>query len=214
MRRRLIVFARLPRLGRVKTRLAATVGEARALDAHRRLLDATIAIAQAAGPEVLELRHADDRSPPTREAASLLRALAERGWRIAPQRGPDLGARMRGALEAALADGDLPVLVGSDCPALRAVDLLDAFAALSDADAVFAPAEDGGYALVGLARPAAGLFDGIPWGTSRVMAATLERARVEGLRTCLLRTVWDVDVEDDLRRWEAQPDQRDRTSGD
>ncbi len=95
------------------------------------------------------------------------------------------------------------MLVGSDCPSLRPGDLRDAFDALAAADAVFAPAEDGGYALVGVSRSAPGLFDPMRWGTSAVMAKTLARAEHAGLRVALLRTVWDVDVEADLRRWEV-----------
>jgi rSAM/selenodomain-associated transferase 1 len=132
--------------------------------------------------------------------------MAERGWRVGPQREGDLGARMREALETALAEGERPVLVGGDCPSLRAGDLHDAFAALDGAHAVFAPAEDGGYALVGLSTAAPTLFERMPWGTPQVMALTRTRAEAAGLRVALLRTVWDVDVEADLRGGEASPD--------
>ncbi|MEI7446264.1 MAG: DUF2064 domain-containing protein, partial [Burkholderiales bacterium] len=71
------------------------------------------------------------------------------------------------------------------------------------ADAVLAPAEDGGYALVGIARPIPGLFDGVDWGSDRVLAATRDRLRAAAARWTELRTVWDVDVEADLRRWTA-----------
>jgi rSAM/selenodomain-associated transferase 1 len=200
--RRLIVFGRLPARGRVKTRLAAGVGEARALAVHVALLERTLALGEAGG-WTREFRHPDGE----RAAHPLLDALAARGWTVAAQRGADLGARMHEALAAALADGERPVLVGSDCPVLGRADLEAAFAALEGpdaADAVFAPAEDGGYALVGVSRPLPALFEGIAWGTSGVMAATRARLAACGARAVALRTVWDVDLEADLRRWERE----------
>ncbi len=203
MRTRLIVFAKLPVAGRVKTRLAATIGAAGALRVHRRLLEATFALARDSGADVLEWRYDDAGAAPGSPEAALPEALAALGWCVGPQRGGDLGARMREALETALAAGDRPVLVGGDCPVLGADDLRQAFGALAAADAVFAPAEDGGYALVGLSRPAPELFEGVPWGTPGVMSITRARAAAAGVRLAMLRTVWDVDIEADLRRWEA-----------
>jgi rSAM/selenodomain-associated transferase 1 len=203
MRTRLIVFAKLAVEGRVKTRLAASVGPARALEVHRRLVDTTLALARASGADTLELRYDAAGAAAGSAATALPAALSAEGWRTGPQRGVDLGARMHEALDASLADGERPVLVGSDCPSLCPGDLRDAFDALAAADAVFAPAEDGGYALVGVSRSAPGLFDRMRWGTSEVMTTTLARAEHAGLRVALLRTVWDVDVEADLRRWEA-----------
>ena len=202
MSTRLIVFARAPVLGRVKTRLAASIGAERALAVHQRLFATTVAIAESAVADRLELRlHADDPAVLAATAAP----LAARGWRVAAQRGRDLGDRMHEALAGALADGDRPVLIGSDCPSLRADDLRAAFDALRDHEAVFAPAEDGGYALVGIARPLPSLFEAMPWGTPEVMAVTRARTTAQGLRIALLRTVWDVDVEADLNRWDAEP---------
>ena len=208
---RLIVFARRPVLGRVKSRLAATLGAVRALAAYRRLLEATIALAEASGADRLELRLADDGAsqdaldtPASPETWNLPSILAARGWSVAPQRGADLGERMHEALSQALSMGERPVLIGSDCPSLSPSDIAAAFAALDRADAVFAPTEDGGYALVGLSAPAWALFESIPWSTTRVADRTRQCAAEAGLRVEWLRTVWDVDVEADLRRWEAQ----------
>jgi glycosyltransferase A (GT-A) superfamily protein (DUF2064 family) len=95
------------------------------------------------------------------------------------------------------------VLVGCDCPVLEPDDLLAALAALGEVDAVFAPAEDGGYALVGVRRPCAWLFDGPEWGGAQVMASTRALMRARGLRWAELRTVWDVDGHADYLRWQA-----------
>jgi hypothetical protein len=109
---------------------------------------------------------------------------------------------MHVAMCDALAAGRLPVLIGSDCPVLRADDVGAAFDALATHEAVFAPAEDGGYALVGVARPLPTAFHEIAWGTDRVMVTTRRRLDDAGARIAELRRVWDVDIEADLRRWE------------
>jgi hypothetical protein len=196
---RLIVFARAPVAGRVKTRLARDVGEARALAVHRALLERTLAVAaRVVGARRALLVAGDD---PAGECATL---AARHGFALGAQRGDGLGERMANALHDALADGcRRAVLVGCDCPVLEAADLQAAFERLLTHDAVFAPAEDGGYVLVGLSRPLPAVFDGPRWGTETVMAQTRERLRAQRARWAELRTVWDVDDADDLRRWEA-----------
>jgi len=201
--RRLIVFARLPQSGRVKTRLAATIGSDRALRVYRSLLAATLRLAIRSPIERREWRF--DAAPGVLPAsnAALLRRLANRGWLIAPQQGRDLGERMSQALASALTDGDSVVLIGADCPVLDAGDIRAAFDALTSTDAVFAPAEDGGYVLVGVSRALPALFEAMPWGTDQVMTCSLERLESLGASVALLRTVWDVDDQTDLVRYQA-----------
>jgi rSAM/selenodomain-associated transferase 1 len=131
-------------------------------------------------------------------------ALAEwarrHGASLHPQQGDDLGARMRHALASALARGDVPILIGTDCPAIDADYLGSASAALDTHDAVFGPVEDGGYALVGLARDV-DAFTGIAWSTPSVMAETRAVLRRAGTRWMELSTLWDVDTAGDLSRW-------------
>ena len=93
------------------------------------------------------------------------------------------------------------VLIGSDCPALTPADLRAAARALkAGADAVLSPAEDGGYALIGLRRVTRRLFDGIAWGRPTVLERTRARLRRIGWRWKELRTVWDVDRPEDVAR--------------
>jgi rSAM/selenodomain-associated transferase 1 len=200
--RRLVVFARLPVLGRVKTRLAATVGPQRALQVHRRLLARTLRVARAAQAERREFSYEAAGEPVPLRAAGIVRRLAAAGWAVVPQQGSGLGPRMADALEASLARGERAVLVGCDCPVLEPADIAAAFAALEQTDAVFLPAEDGGYTLVGLSRPLRAIFEAMPWGTDRVMAETRLRLAAEGASATMLRTVWDVDEAADLARWE------------
>ena len=93
------------------------------------------------------------------------------------------------------------ILIGSDCPALRPADLRAAARALrGNADAVLSPAEDGGYALIGVRRAARGLFQGVEWGSARVLAQTRLRLKRLRWRWRELRTVWDVDRPEDVAR--------------
>lgn len=196
-----LVFARAPRLGEVKTRLARAVGAAEALRVHRALLWRTLAVAaSAAGARVQLWIEGDDRDG---ECARLAGAFgAELRW----QPGGDLGAKMDAAINGALAGSMLPVIVGSDCPVLEAADLERAFEWLGAVDAVFAPTEDGGYALVGAARPITPAFAGGGWGGAGVMQATRERLAAAGLGWRELRVLWDVDDEPGYRRWLGERD--------
>ncbi len=197
----LLIFAKEPMPGEVKTRLAATLGAARAVELHRALVERTLSLAVAARAAGIFDRVVLCCAPAaTRPAFEQWRERY--GVELAPQRGIDLGARMRAALEAALATGAPALLIGTDCPAFDVACLAQAAAALDDHDAVFVPAEDGGYVLVGLAR-SLDAFDGIAWGTPEVMAAT--RAKLEAARATWreLPALWDVDRPQDVARWEA-----------
>jgi glycosyltransferase A (GT-A) superfamily protein (DUF2064 family) len=105
---------------------------------------------------------------------------------------------MAQALNRALADSPRVLLIGTDAPALDAAMLQRAALALDDADAVFVPALDGGYALVGLRQPAPSLFDGMAWSTARVMADTRQRLATAGLRHVELPPLHDIDGPADL----------------
>lgn len=191
-----IVFARAPRPGRVKSRLVSALGAAGAARLHARLTARAVATARAARCGAVELHCAPHAGHP------LFRSLARRqGIRLRKQAGDDLGARMHAALEGALLRADAAVLIGSDCPALRAADIRAAVAALrAGADVVLAPAEDGGYPLIGLRRASTALFEGMPWGGPRVLSETRARAARLGWSVALLRTLWDVDRPRDLAR--------------
>jgi rSAM/selenodomain-associated transferase 1 len=197
---RILVFARDPVPGRVKTRLIPELGARGACALYLELLDLVLARVGAADVQRVELW--SDRAP-------VGDALARRspGVPVRIQEGVDLGARMAHALEATLADGALPILVGSDLPGLTAQHCRQAAACLRGGKhAVFAPAEDGGYGLVGLARPWARAFEGIPWGGPEVMAQTRARAAADGIELVELASVWDIDDPEDLPRLDALPE--------
>ena len=193
---RIVVFAKAPEPGKVKTRLIPALGEAGAAALHRRLVMHSLRAAQDADLGPVELWCAPD----TRHAFF---AECERDFGVSlhSQCEGDLGARMRRALETILERARRAILVGSDIPALSAQYLRDAERALSRAhDAVIGPAEDGGYVLIGLVRCDPELFRDIPWGGPEVLAET--RLRIAALRwRCLeLPALWDVDRPEDLER--------------
>jgi len=207
-RRVVLVFARAPVPGRVKTRLVPALGAAGAARVHRALVRRTLAAAAAVRGACVELWC--DGGPPhpflRREAACV-------GARVRVQPPGDLGARMAHALRRALARGRGPaVLVGTDCPELDAGHLEAAFRALERGrDAVLGPALDGGYVLIGLRRPCGALFHGIRWGTGEVLAETRRAAAAAGVRVRELAPRADLDLPED---WAALgPDLRRRLLG-
>ena len=103
------------------------------------------------------------------------------------------------AFDRLLASGPA-LLVGSDCPSLRADDLRASAGSLATHDAVFQPAEDGGYVLVGLSRPIPAIFDDISWGGSSVMRETRARLRAAAATWREMPVRWDVDRPEDYRR--------------
>jgi hypothetical protein len=138
---------------------------------------------------------APDTTHPVFEQARL--AMGQR-LQLTPQGDGDLGERMHRALARVLGQHPRALLIGTDAPALNAQVLNAAQQALTDHDAVFVPALDGGYALIGLTRPAPELLLGMTWSTPQVMAQTRERARRHGWRWTELAPVADIDEPADL----------------
>jgi rSAM/selenodomain-associated transferase 1 len=191
-----IVFARAPQPGRVKTRLVPRLGAWGAARLQARLTRRTLRTAQAARCGPVELHGA-----PRARHAFFLRCARDSKIALRGQRGRDLGERMFNALAEGLRRHRAAILVGTDCPALRARDLRRAARALAGGcAAVIAPAEDGGYPLIGLRRVSPRLFEGIAWGGGEVFARTAERLARLGWRWRALRTLWDVDRPEDLAR--------------
>ena len=199
-RSRLLVFAKQPLAGHVKTRLIPAIG----VDAATRLHCAmTRRIAQTLTQTALVqwgFAVAGDVNDPL---------FSDNGATLAPcaQRGIDLGERMANAVDDCFAKsgaGDAVIIVGADCPALEASVVEAALRSLeTDSEAVFVPAEDGGYVLIGLRRVIPALFTDMPWGTAAVMALSEARLKEAGVSYTLLAPLWDVDTEADLARLES-----------
>jgi len=187
----LCVFAKAPELGRVKTRLAADLGEHRALAVYRQLLQRTYAVAlEWPGPVRLQLTgHPDAMDPRWRR------------WPWDGQAGEDLGARLRHGLRPALAHGAHAIAIGSDCAELEAPHLLRIAELLDSRDAVLGPCDDGGYWALGLANEAAlacCCASDLPWSRPELVRATRRRCVEQGLELGLADRLRDIDVLEDL----------------
>ncbi|HVG45629.1 MAG TPA: TIGR04282 family arsenosugar biosynthesis glycosyltransferase [Longimicrobium sp.] len=190
----ILVFVRAPEAGRVKTRLAAEIGEEAALRIYRRLAEHAVAEARALGTEAALRIHFTPA-----EGGDRVREWLGADAAYLPQEDGDLGARMRAAFEAAFAAGHpRTVIIGSDLPDLSAGVLRRALRLLDSHPAVVGPAADGGYYLLGLRGMVPGVFDGIAWSTDGVLAATLARLAAAGCAPALLEPLRDVDVAADL----------------
>ncbi len=195
----LLIFAREPVLGQVKTRLAAAIGPTAALATYRELLALTAAaVAAAQIPATLWLAEAP--APPARppQARPEWPGLP---WRVQPPAG-SLGERMGHAFAEAFAAGaGRAVIIGTDCPGLTAALLRQAFDQLATHDLVVGPAIDGGYYLLGMKHLHGSLFTNKQWSTATVLADTLADAARLGLRVAHLPTLADVDSARDLDAW-------------
>jgi len=190
----LIVFARSPVPGEVKTRLIPTLGVERATALHRHLLLCTLRRARAARGARVELWMAG--LPDQRFAQACCEHVQAPFYQ---QCAGDLGERMARAFAQVLAQYHRAVLIGADCPAQTTQDLEQAAAGLETHDLVLQPAHDGGYVLIGLRRAHPELFEAIAWGSDRVLGQTLRRAAALGLSVLRLRALPDLDTEADLQ---------------
>ena len=195
MKKIIVVMAKDPVPGQVKTRLQPQLSPTDAADLYRCFLEDRLGDV-AALPEI-------DRAIAFTPESSGPRfvSLAPEGFLLFPQRGSDLGEKLDSLFSATLALGyEAVVVTDSDSPDLPRSLLRDAFALLADdSDVVFGPCRDGGYYLVGMKAAAPGLFSNIPWSSSRVLERSLAAADRLGLKTGLLPPWQDIDTFEDLR---------------
>jgi rSAM/selenodomain-associated transferase 1 len=198
---RILVFAKAPVSGQVKTRLIPALGAEGAAALHRRLVHHSLATACAAQPACVELWCAPDPGH-----AFFSTCAKQFSVSLHTQQGVDLGEKMAHAIADGLQRAEKILLVGTDCPAMKASDLHAAAAALSNKiDAVFIPVADGGYALVGANKNIASAFASIDWSTAQVMQQTRARLRQAKLRWHELPELWDVDTPQELLALRALP---------
>ena len=185
----LIVFIRNAELGKVKTRLAAKIGNAKALKIYEKLLDHTYAITKAT--DYLKLISYS-------EEITSDELWMEPEFEKTTQHGNDLGDRMSNAFSNAFESGyKRVVLIGSDCYDLKAHHLKTAFESLESHDYVIGPALDGGYYLVGMKRPDNRIFRNKSWGKSTVLSETFKELDAENV--FLLEPLNDIDTLEDLK---------------
>ncbi len=195
----LVIFAKAPIPGQVKTRLCPPLTPDEAATLHGSFVLDTLERTKAA---VSKFKLPLDRylACAPSSAHVFFKIMEERqGVRVIDQAGDDLGARMNQVFETLFAHKYTQVvIVGTDVPSLPLEQYKQAFTLLGSHDLVLGPALDGGYYLIGLNRPTPALFTGIPWSTEQVLTLTQEKARALGLRTSVLAPWRDIDTISDL----------------
>lgn len=194
----ILVFAKAPRPGHVKTRLRGKLTAQQAADVHRACLRDTARLVSSVAGCAKWLRVAGEPETAHRVAREL--GLST-WWRWGVQRGRDLGDRLGEAFHSYFSSGVKKVVViGTDTPWMGRERIVRAFQLLDAVDVVLGPTEDGGYYLVGARRVIPEMFKNIPWGSREVLAQTLEALRRAGASYRLLRRDFDLDRPEDLAR--------------
>lgn len=190
----LVIFARFPVPGRVKTRLAAEVGTDHACRLYAAFLADLVSRFRETGDHRI-LAYTPD-SPTARE---FFQDLSSGDFTCWPQPDGPLGVRLSHCFETQLRNAGRVIVIGSDAPNLPVELVSDAKLNLSDSDCVLGPATDGGYYLVGLRRPCPEIFTNIEWGGPRVLEQTVQRVQSAGISLHLLPPWYDVDTPGDLQ---------------
>jgi rSAM/selenodomain-associated transferase 1 len=184
-----VVYGREPIAGRVKTRLAASIGDEAAAELY------SVLLARSVQQAVLTGFH----------AVLAVSNHPGAGWQPPPdaaldlQRGSDLGARLKDTFDRRFSEGwSKVIIVGSDCPGMAAHHIQSAAVRLERYAAVVGPAEDGGYWLIGQRAPGTDLFSGIPWSSHTTMEATRRRLREKGTSWAEIDRLADIDTIDDV----------------
>jgi len=193
---RLIMMARAPVSGKVKSRLARTIGNRRAAGVYRNMLRTQISKLLAAKICPLELHVCAPVQHP------LFMAMRRGGVvRVEQQRGNNLGSRMHHAIRSGLQRADAVILIGADVPGISVEQIRQVCTLISGQDElIIMPAEDGGYGLLAMRKVDAGLFRGVHWGSQRVCKQTVKRATQLGISYRLFSSCYDIDFQRDLAR--------------
>jgi rSAM/selenodomain-associated transferase 1 len=195
MRPAILLFVKYPEPGRVKNRLAMTLGAKEAARIYETLVG-EICAKLPADAEVIVVYDPAERSS---DVERWLNRLLPRA-RFRPQCTGDLGVRLSGAFDYAFSQGlERVAAIGSDCVEISAKTFSAAWKALDSHDVVIGPATDGGYYLIALKSPSQKLFQAIPWSTEQTFTATVERAREAKMTVFLLPMLRDVDHEEDWK---------------
>ncbi|MFC5623498.1 TIGR04282 family arsenosugar biosynthesis glycosyltransferase [Algoriphagus winogradskyi] len=189
----IIIFQKNAELGKVKTRLARSIGNKEAFDAYQRLVNYTHKVAS---------------KNPAQKILFFSNFLEQdlskypEGYRFELQSGNDLGEKMKNAFDQLFKEKfDRILIIGTDCAELTPELLSEAFDILDTQEVVIGPAHDGGYYLIGMKRFIPGLFEGIPWSTAEVSSLSMNYLERNFISYSKLPTLFDVDFEEDWERF-------------
>jgi uncharacterized protein len=200
---RIVVFAKAPLVGKVKTRLRPYYGARGSATIHKQLIHSTLQCLRLANVAPVELSCFPDIRHPFFQSCKRKYSIP-----LIKQQGTELGQRMlntfrsRAESNSGIASNQSVVLIGSDCVSLRQEDLICAFEKLTDGvSVVFAPAEDGGYTLIGARQALPALFQCMPWGSHQIANLTRSKLAKMKLDWYELPVQWDVDRKEDFKRF-------------
>ena len=189
MKHAIIVFQKFPALGKVKTRLAASIGDEKAVYIYTYLLNYTHQLLASTKADVLVFH----------EGPINMEEYSSANYWFYPQEGNDLGEKMYNAFEQAFKESyDRVLIIGTDCHELQTSHIEEALSSLEKNDLVLGPANDGGYYLIGLNKNDSRLFKNIQWSTHSVLAETMDIAKEIQLKVHLLESLNDIDEYKDL----------------
>lgn len=195
----ILIFAKAPLPGKVKTRLTPPLNPVQAAELHQKLLTRTLKMATQTALAPVSLYCSPDQQHPF-----FVRCQQTYPIDLAQQIGDDLGARMQHGIETVLQHSRIAIVIGSDCPEMNQRYLEEAIQRLrSGSDVVLGPATDGGYVLIGMKQIHPQLFSDIEWGSDTVLGQTMERIMQAGLQLSLLESMQDIDRPEDLQHIKA-----------
>lgn len=186
----LLIFVKNIRLGKVKTRLARSIGDDNAFEVYKHLLGITE-------------RETDSLDESVDVRIYFSDVIIDTKWpgkEKFVQQGEDLGARMKDAFNKGFEDGYERIIgIGSDLPDLTAAVMIEGLSALEDSEVVFGPAKDGGYYLIGMKQMVPSIFENKPWSTEKLLELTLSELKSQNKTVHLLKELNDIDTLEDLK---------------
>jgi uncharacterized protein len=194
----IIIFAKYPRKGKVKTRLAKTIGDDIAMEIYKLCAEHTFTECQKLSKTgtltYLFYSHKRDKAE--------IKNWTKSKFVLIPQEGQDLGERIYNAFDKVFKDGHSKVIIiGTDLPDISSEIIYSTLKYLDNFHAVIGPADDGGYYLLGLKSLKEEFFEGIEWSTDSVFKETINKLKTNKVKTKTLPVLSDIDTVEDLKKW-------------
>jgi len=188
----LIIFIRNPELGKVKTRVAKTAGDEKALAIYKALLQHTRKVVSKVDCNRYLFYSQEINENDNWPSSDFNKLVQSEG---------DLGTKMMASFRHVLSECDSAIIIGSDCPTLTSRHIEQAINILDKADVVLGPTFDGGYYLLGMNSLHSAIFQNMQWSTERVFSESVKRLNDNGLTFETLETLSDIDYEEDWDKW-------------
>jgi rSAM/selenodomain-associated transferase 1 len=200
-----IIFAKYPADGKVKTRLGKTLGSEIAVRFYKAMAEHTFEACLSLPEENYDIYLFYDQY----DASESVRQWVPADFSLHLQEGNDLGEKMKAAFNVIFGKGYKKVtIIGTDCPELNAEIILKSFEELSEYNICLGPSADGGYYLLGMNKYYPLLFDDIKWSSPRVLSETIKKVKANNLSMFILPRLIDIDTGKDLRQWLSETEEK------